>query len=134
MTTRLRVYARWAGNEKGTQEDVTRCIESVHGGAHRIVGYQCSKKRGYGPDGLYCKQHDPAAQQARDSAMARKWELERARSEVKWSAESFACAMYDDVGNKSVLVGSSDSALRKAYEKYVQARKKVDRLASEGKP
>jgi hypothetical protein len=38
-----------------TPEDPTRCIESVH---NRYSGsYQCSRKRGHGPDGLYCKQH-----------------------------------------------------------------------------
>lgn len=32
----MRIYRQWAGNERGTKED---------------------RKRGYGPEGLYCKQH-----------------------------------------------------------------------------
>ena len=49
-----RRYGQWAGNPKGAAEDKTRCIESVWSD---YVGGQCSRKRGYGKDGLYCKQH-----------------------------------------------------------------------------
>ena len=51
-----RMYGKWAGNPKGNPEDPTRCIASVpyEGGWHF---HQCSRKRGYGPKGEYCKQH-----------------------------------------------------------------------------
>ena len=51
-----RIYDEWIGNPKGISEDETRCVESVRDftGWHY---FQCSRKRGYGPDGLYCKQH-----------------------------------------------------------------------------
>lgn len=49
-----RVYGQWAGNERGTPEDTTRCIEEVR---PMWVSYQCTRKRGHGPNGLYCKQH-----------------------------------------------------------------------------
>jgi hypothetical protein len=51
-----RRYDCWAGNTKGIPEDKTRCVEEVTDftGWHP---YQCSRKRGYGPDGLYCRQH-----------------------------------------------------------------------------
>ena len=51
-----RQYNLWAGNPKGDKEDVTRCIKEVRdwSGWHSV---QCSRKRGHGPDGLYCKQH-----------------------------------------------------------------------------
>ena len=49
-----RRYNQWAGNPRGWPEDKTRCIEEVWSG---YLSYQCSRKRGYGPDGLYCKQH-----------------------------------------------------------------------------
>lgn len=51
-----RRYGQWAGNEKGIAEDVSRCIKEVsdHSGWHY---YQCHRKRGYGPDLQYCKQH-----------------------------------------------------------------------------
>ena len=50
-----RVYDKWGGNPKGTPEDTTRCIKGVSDG--RFHSYQCSRRRGHGPDGLYCKQH-----------------------------------------------------------------------------
>ena len=51
-----RRYDVWNGNPKGTPEDKTRCIQEVsdYTGWHII---QCSRKRGYGLNGLYCKQH-----------------------------------------------------------------------------
>jgi hypothetical protein len=51
-----RRYDQWAGNPKGIPEDKTRCIEEVTDftGWHLL---QCRRKRGYGPNGEYCKQH-----------------------------------------------------------------------------
>ena len=56
-----RRYGKWAGCPQGTAEDATRCIESVYGGF--CVPHQCTRKRGHGKDGMFCKQHgkDPAA-------------------------------------------------------------------------
>jgi hypothetical protein len=51
-----RRYGTWAGKPDGHPEDLARCIESVyvHG---RYVPAQCSRNRGHGPDGEFCKQH-----------------------------------------------------------------------------
>lgn len=57
-TKGIRIYGAWAGNEKGRPEDVVRCIKEVWpSGWGGIIPYQCNRKRGYGKDGLYCKQH-----------------------------------------------------------------------------
>jgi len=51
-----RIYDKWAGNPKGIPEDPTRCVFTVPD----FTGWhynQCSRKRGYGPNGEYCKQH-----------------------------------------------------------------------------
>jgi hypothetical protein len=53
----IRIYGAWAGNPKGHAEDKTRCIEEVWPRDSFMIPYQCHKKRGYGPDGKYCKQH-----------------------------------------------------------------------------
>jgi hypothetical protein len=54
----VRRYGVWAGNPDGNPEDVTRCIEEVwNTGSAGWIPHQCSRKRGHGPDGLYCKQH-----------------------------------------------------------------------------
>lgn len=52
-----RRYGQWAGNERGTKEDVTRCIEEVWPTGRSIISYQCQRKRGHGPGGVYCRQH-----------------------------------------------------------------------------
>ena len=53
-----RVYGSWAGNPKGHPEDPERCIEKVYGPEYLdMIGHQCTRKRGHGKDGLYCKQH-----------------------------------------------------------------------------
>lgn len=52
----IRVYDEWAGNPKGIPEDKTRCVTEVRDftGWH---SFQCRRKRGFGPNGEYCKQH-----------------------------------------------------------------------------
>ena len=54
-----RVYGAWTGNPKGILEDETKCIEEVwpRGRVDGWFSWQCQRKRGYGPGGLYCKQH-----------------------------------------------------------------------------
>jgi len=56
MTSERRRYGEWSGNPNGYPEDRRKCIEEVYpeGQWH---SRQCSRKRGHGPDGLYCKQH-----------------------------------------------------------------------------
>jgi hypothetical protein len=53
----MRIYGCWAGNSRGTEEDPTRCTAEVPEGGRSPLFHQCNKKRGHGPDGLYCKQH-----------------------------------------------------------------------------
>lgn len=60
MRKEKRTYGQWAGNPKGTSEDSNRCVQSVISAWDQSCGYfsqQCSRKRGHGPDGEYCKQH-----------------------------------------------------------------------------
>ena len=53
-----RVYGAWAGNPRGNSEDKSLCVEEVWPSDGRgMIPYQCNRKRGYGRDGLYCKQH-----------------------------------------------------------------------------
>ena len=52
-----RYYGQWAGNEKGNREDRRRCIEQVWPTGRSILPAQCSRLRGYGQVGLFCKQH-----------------------------------------------------------------------------
>lgn len=52
-----RIYGQWAGDPKGRSEDEACCIAEIWGNDRWSRGYQCQRKRGYGTDGLYCKQH-----------------------------------------------------------------------------
>lgn len=58
MSTERR-YGQWAGNPAGRAENPTKCIESVPGKGRAAIPRQCIFPRGHGPEGLYCKRHDP---------------------------------------------------------------------------
>lgn len=51
-----RIYGEWAGNPKGFKERLEDCIVEVADPRGFLRG-QCSRKRGHGSGGLYCKQH-----------------------------------------------------------------------------
>ena len=47
-------YGTWAGNPQGHPYKENRCAYEVWS---QWVAHQCQRKNGYGPEGLYCKQH-----------------------------------------------------------------------------
>lgn len=53
----IRRYGCWAGMPRGVAEDITKCIKEVYPAGRSIIPSQCNRKRGYGTNGLYCKQH-----------------------------------------------------------------------------
>jgi hypothetical protein len=61
-----RRYCVWGGFPMGQAEDPTRCIEEVWPSDTTWYPHQCSRKRGHGPDGLYCKQHAKKHMEAND--------------------------------------------------------------------
>lgn len=80
----LESYGAWAGNPKGRKPNLEYCCIEVTpnergGAAHR---HQCRRKRGYGPNSAYCKQHDPAAVAKRHSAID-------ARADAAWLARRY---------------------------------------------
>lgn len=51
-------YGSWSGDPNGFPPDYSLCCEQVRDS--RVWGsYQCRRKCGHGPEGAYCKQHDP---------------------------------------------------------------------------
>jgi hypothetical protein len=51
-----RHYGVWAGDPQGNSEVPAHCVAAVHDAfTHRF--HQCSRKRGHGRDGLFCRQH-----------------------------------------------------------------------------
>jgi hypothetical protein len=51
------VYGAWAGMPNGIPEDETCCIVEVSTRERWASYHQCFRKRGFGIDGLFCKQH-----------------------------------------------------------------------------
>lgn len=64
-------YGAWAGSS-GAKYQQGRCCEEVYRDDRWARGHQCNRKNGHGPEGLYCKQHDPAVVKARRSEQSRK--------------------------------------------------------------
>lgn len=86
MTQRSKLYKKsygaWAGFPSGHAPDYSRCCEEVCSNERWPKFYQCAKKRGHGPDGAYCKQHDPAAAKARKAAA-------NTRARAKWNESRY---------------------------------------------
>ena len=84
----LRRYGQGMGERK---EDLSKCAAQVITYAGRYAHFhQCERKRGHGPGGIYCKQHDPAVVTARHEAASKayhdKWAnspLELARKRIE---------------------------------------------------
>jgi hypothetical protein len=74
-----RTYGKWAGNPKGIPEDPTRCVESVSDFTGWL-SYQCARKRGYGPNKEYCKQH--AKRLERREEINRKYNVPKCEGEL----------------------------------------------------
>lgn len=78
-------YGAWAGWPKGNPPDYDRCCESLMDRYHP-GGHQCTRKAGHGPDGAYCRQHDPAARAARTAASDERYRVQLNRRIVEMSA------------------------------------------------
>lgn len=69
-----KIYGGWAGNPKGIAPDLTRCCANLHDRYHP-GGYQCTRKRGHGPEKAYCKLHDPDVVKARRDKSEREYRI-----------------------------------------------------------
>lgn len=75
-------YGAWAGRPNGAPPDYKRCCEPVWSRDTWSREHQCTKKRGHGPDGAYCKQHDPEVAKSRLAAAD-------ARSNEAWNKRRY---------------------------------------------
>jgi hypothetical protein len=53
----MRRYGVWAGLPNGMKEDINRCVVEVPYGGRSMLFHQCVRRRGKGPDGLFCTLH-----------------------------------------------------------------------------
>lgn len=85
-------YGQWAGNNAGSPPDYTRCCADVWPPPGHISS-QCSRKRGHGPDGAYCKQHDPAEVKRRQEEASARYERDMARRRLGFDGRRFRDAL-----------------------------------------
>jgi hypothetical protein len=71
-------------------EDTTRCIASVSQGMWRSS--QCDKKRGKGPDGLWCGVHNPDRLKLKREAQHAAWREKWRKNEERLDRGSRICA------------------------------------------
>ena len=81
--------------------DYSRCCEEVSANGS-WWGAQCSRKRGYGPHGAYCKQHDPEAVKARRDEAAAVYREKRRRRLIESYGPRFHAAL------KKIAAGADD--------------------------
>ena len=79
-------YGRWAGMPNGVPAKPENCAEEIFRDHHY---WQCPRKRGYGPEGAYCKQHDPESVAKKRAEREAKWEAEWAESQRKHARNAF---------------------------------------------
>jgi hypothetical protein len=86
-------YGAWAGNLQGDAPDYTRCCARVWSSERFSRAHQCQRKRGHGPDGAYCKQHDPAALEARKKATEARYNERFNEERYQWHGREFFNAL-----------------------------------------
>ena len=87
---------RWYGRDHNHRENEANCIEEIWGDKG-WTQHQCSRRRGHGSDGLYCKQHDPDRIKKKREAENKEYELKQAarmRNENRRKLERDFCKPF----------------------------------------
>lgn len=82
-------YGAWAGNPEGQTPDYDRCCMEVWSKDRWSRASQCGRKRGHGPDGAYCAQHDPRVAQKRTRDAAARADASWQRRRYEFNGKSF---------------------------------------------
>lgn len=113
-------YGKWGGQPNGVAVDPSRCAEEVHPNERGALWSQCSRKRGHGPEGAFCKQHSPEAKAARNAKADRAYKLEGWRRHGRESAMSgiatAAIAFFEQRGSLDDIERAVNEYQRKAAE------------------
>lgn len=127
----LRTY----GGVYSVKEDATRCIESVPEGGRSVASYQCARVRGFGKDGLYCKQH--AKQFPTDEEVTLWWKIDyRGVRSFRVTEETDKC-LYVSYGaghrsSRQAKTGREYRTEREACEAWVaQTKESLDNAQSD---
>jgi hypothetical protein len=95
-------YGDWSGRPQGTPPDPDRCCVEVWPNERGPIPYQCQRKRGFGPEQAYCKQHDPDVVAARRAAADAKYKQEMKARSLQWGGPRFFRAL------KKIAEGHND--------------------------
>lgn len=115
-------YGARASYKTGSPPDYARCCEEVADySTNRLHYHQCRRKRGHGPDGAYCKQHDPEAMQRRSDEAKAKWEAKWAEERYGWHGKTFFEALQK-------IAAGHDDARGLAQEVVDQFNNHADRV------
>ena len=113
-----KAYGQWAGRPEGIAPDYTRCCKGVvsreGGWTHE---YQCTRKRGYGPDGAYCKQHDPEAAKERRAEADKRATASQERYRIELAAPRFLAALRRIAAGHNDPRGLAESIVKDFPEK-----------------
>jgi len=113
-----KAYGRWAGRPEGIAPDYTRCCKGVvsreGGWAHE---YQCTRKRGYGPDDAYCKQHAPETAKARRAEVEEREKASRERFRIQLAAPRLLAVLRQIAAGHNDARGLAESIVKDFPEK-----------------
>ena len=115
-------------------EDPTRCVEQVWPNERGPIPYQCQRKRGYGPKGEWCKQHDPTRiARTQDEAQAQRKEREAASNAVRVEGKRLARALgvKADVEYREGAVRLEWVYRERLVISFNEARKLIARMAAQ---
>lgn len=107
-------YGRWAGSPNGTPAYPERCCEEVYENGRWPLPRQCNKKRGHGPEGAYCKQHDPEVVAARRAKSRAKEEAAFNKRVLEWAGPAAVALL------RKIAEGHNDP--RTAAREFLESR------------
>lgn len=88
-------YGVWAGFPRGHKYDPSRCAEEVSSGGGGLTFHRCNRPNGFGPNSLYCKQHDPAAIEAKHITREAKYKAQNIAERPKWSGHQLLALLIE---------------------------------------
>lgn len=107
------------GNNDKIPEDTTRCIVGIWSG---FAHHQCSRRRGYGKKGLYCKQHDPERIKAKEDAYYKKIQAALQRKQTQFNRVKLLLKMAD--GLTITDLKKCHITFKKEYKSHGKIRKR----------
>lgn len=101
-------------------EEKDRCKERVYRGSWPRPE-RCARRNGHGPDGGYCKQHNPAAEAARKAESSRRYKEKRIsdrKMNFVWAGGNILKDALEKYANGDCSCELHGETARKALEEW----------------